>query len=207
MTKVEHPEACRRWTQEERGFVKEWYPHFGTYRVALELNKPRSVVSTYANWLGVRILPKSERLCVKCRKGHQYNKHAGLFCKICFLSERKRASESRVRPLAQWIRESLATIRYRNHGPCGLTVDYMVALWNQQDGCCYYSGERLVPQQRGTGRGPLSPSVDRIDSAKGYEPGNVVWASWICNAGKSDLSVQDYVTLCQKVSLKHTGTE
>ena len=38
---------------------------------------------------------------------------------------------------------------------------------------------------RGRHRG-LSLEVDRIDSSKDYEPGNVIWACYVCNNSKSN---------------------
>ena len=40
--------------------------------------------------------------------------------------------------------------------------------------------------KRGKGGGPNSPSLDRIDSSRGYVPGNVVVVSWRANTLKKD---------------------
>lgn len=43
----------------------------------------------------------------------------------------------------------------------------------------------------GKGGGPNSPSLDRIDSSKGYVKGNVVVVSWRANAAKKDSTVDE----------------
>ena len=50
-----------------------------------------------------------------------------------------------------------------------------------------------VPLQVGVGQGgqPFSPSLDRIDSSKGYEPGNVMVISKRANSMKSDATVEE----------------
>lgn len=44
--------------------------------------------------------------------------------------------------------------------------------------------------------------VDRIDSSKGYEVGNVVPCCTICNFGKNDLSYEEFIKYLQKVGEK-----
>lgn len=52
---------------------------------------------------------------------------------------------------------------------------------------CPVLGLRLTPS---TGRaGPNSPSLDRIDSRKGYVPGNVIVVSWRANELKKNATL------------------
>lgn len=43
---------------------------------------------------------------------------------------------------------------------------------------------------------PNSPSLDRIDSSRGYEPGNVVVVSWRANEVKKDASLEELERIC-----------
>jgi len=52
-----------------------------------------------------------------------------------------------------------------------LTVDGLVKLWNQQQGCCAVTGIDFVSPNGN--RHPLSPSLDRKDVAVGYTKKNV----------------------------------
>lgn len=47
-----------------------------------------------------------------------------------------------------------------------------------------------------------TPSLDRIDSTKGYEPGNVAVISWRANKYKSDMTITTIKRLCDYVSEK-----
>lgn len=42
--------------------------------------------------------------------------------------------------------------------------------------------------------------IDRVDSTKGYVPGNVVSACGICNKAKNNMSAYDFLTWAQRVS-------
>lgn len=190
------------WNESLVALMRQWWPHFGTYgmeQILFELT--RSQIKSKATKMGLSLLPKTERLCVECRQKYQYKRYAGLRCTTCHLNRRKLV---RKRPLTteQWITMTTNTIKHRSKKSSDLDVDYMVQLWNQQSGKCYYSGLKMRIHQYGEKRHPLSPSVDRIDSSKGYIKGNIVWSSWICNAGKSSLSVQEYIKICRMVSEK-----
>lgn len=57
---------------------------------------------------------------------------------------------------------------------------------------------RLVELKRSTGRfNPDSYTLDRVDSSKGYIPGNVRVLSWLANNLKNNLSVEDIERLLQ----------
>jgi len=179
----------------------KWWPHFGTQGIEVLFDKSlsRKQIKSKATKLGLTLLPKDARLCVDCREEFQFARYAGLRCRACHLSRRKKVRK-RPQTLEQWIGFAVNTAKYLSKGTYNLTKEYMVALWHKQNGCCFYSGIEMRFPEYGTGRHPFSPSVDRINPKGDYVQGNVVWATWICNAGKSDISVDDYVKLCQKVS-------
>ena len=63
-----------------------------------------------------------------------------------------------------------------------LTVDYIEKLLEPM--ICSRRGHELSWTWDGPGPNPWAPSIDRIDSAKGYTPGNVQLVSWIYNQCK-----------------------
>ena len=76
-----------------------------------------------------------------------------------------------------------------------LTTEYLKKLWESQDGKCKYSGRIL-----GTiGDGFDSPSIDRIDSSKGYVEGNVQWLCWGVNNMKSNMTEDFFLSLCKTI--------
>lgn len=61
-----------------------------------------------------------------------------------------------------------------------LTEEWAASRWNN---CCEITG--IVFRQNGKrGPHPFSPSIDRIDSTKGYTPDNARFILWGCNAIK-----------------------
>lgn len=76
-------------------------------------------------------------------------------------------------------------------------LDYLRQLWNDQNGCCYYS---KVPLQWNN-KTLYGAQLDRIVPAKGYIIGNVVWASKAFNNLKNDSSLQDLNGFLQQAIL------
>lgn len=75
----------------------------------------------------------------------------------------------------------------RRHLSMTLTPDDVVSLTTS---CCFYCGAPpsnvWKVKRRGVVEEYLYSGVDRIDSSKGYEPGNVVACCSACNRAKSD---------------------
>lgn len=83
--------------------------------------------------------------------------------------------------------------------PVLLTKDDLLGMYLDQDGRCALSGiEMLVECGAGT-RNDIKPSVDRIDSSKGYLLDNVHIVCAIVNIMKNDLSKARFVNLCKLV--------
>ena len=74
--------------------------------------------------------------------------------------------------------------------------------WNkfvEQDKKCALTG---VPLDFGTTKraNDMTASLDRIDSSKGYIPGNIQWVHKKINVMKMDLSQDQFIDWCRKVS-------
>ena len=79
-----------------------------------------------------------------------------------------------------------------------ITSDYLIEIWNKQNGKCYYSGRELqynkIKEELPEGKRihPERVSIDRIDSKKGYIEGNIVLCCWVANNIKQDLSIEEF---------------
>lgn len=213
---MKHQVLYRRpWTKENVKILVRWWPHFGTRWVAESLGLKWLQVKSKADKLGLKMLPKPKRLCVDCRSRHQKTRHAGNRCNACYLARRKsirmgisvpaspKARKQHPKfydsPRKRWISLAINTIRYRSTTPSNITIDYMLSLWEKQNGLCYYSNRPMREPAYGSGRHPDVASIDRIEPSKGYIQGNVVWCTWSCNAAKNNLSVSEFITLCSQV--------
>lgn len=90
-------------------------------------------------------------------------------------------------PVPNWIKALLrsAESRARTKGIFfNLHPQDIQDLWKEQDGRCYWFKVPLLPIQER--RHPLLPSLDRVNSNKGYTLGNVVLTCWAANAAKGD---------------------
>ena len=97
-----------------------------------------------------------------------------------------------------------AAFRRRKHSAPKSGTDFNITqeqAWeiiNKQVWKCALTG---VPFSRsGSARDLNSPSADRIDSSKGYIPGNVQYVRLVVNLAKRELSDADFITLCKQVA-------
>lgn len=79
-----------------------------------------------------------------------------------------------------------------------ISADALELLWNTQGGKCALTGWDMT-MELGRGAVPTNCSLDRIDSSRGYEVGNVQLVCRAANVAKSDLSLNDFITLCRSV--------
>jgi hypothetical protein len=84
-------------------------------------------------------------------------------------------------------REFLRRIKNRKKHDCNLDLQYLVDLWNKQDGKCIYTNI-CMKLPSGTSKGTmLTASLDRIDSSIGYLKGNVQFTLAPINLMKSTM--------------------
>jgi hypothetical protein len=95
--------------------------------------------------------------------------------------------------------------RAKNNGwEFDLTREYLVRLWNKQQGNCAVSG---IPMQTESGtresKNPYRASLDRINNKKGYVKGNVRFTThWVNNAKSTwtENVFEDFVKNIAKMS-------
>lgn len=80
-----------------------------------------------------------------------------------------------------------------------LTVDYLMYLWNKQQGKCALSGIKMTTFLC-HGRTPTNVSVDRIDPNKGYTMDNVQLVCMACNQMKNDLTIDELYHFCKQIT-------
>lgn len=76
-----------------------------------------------------------------------------------------------------------------------LDLSYLLEIHHQQKSMCAYSRKPMAIALNKVN----SVSIDRIDSSKGYVKGNVCLSWAIVNCMKGDLSVKDFVALCESI--------
>jgi len=83
-----------------------------------------------------------------------------------------------------------------------ITQDYINQLFIQQNFRCALTGEEIcLPENTKQWReGRYNASLDRIDSSIGYVVGNVQWVTKKANLMKMQLSQDEFVSICHKVS-------
>ena len=82
-----------------------------------------------------------------------------------------------------------------------ISKDYILKLFQDQGGKCFYSGLNLniVKGDGDVFHDPLKMTLDCIDPALGYTKGNVVWCAFCVNAFKQKMSVDQMVSICNGI--------
>jgi hypothetical protein len=85
--------------------------------------------------------------------------------------------------------------------PCEIDALWIVTRWYAQHGRCHFSGRPMTLKS-----GPLSVSLDRLNSSKGYTRRNTVLAALQVNLMKNDISVEDFLGWCESIT-NHQGAK
>lgn len=82
----------------------------------------------------------------------------------------------------------------KNRGiPFRLTSEDLRKQWVKQQGRCFYTGLAMT-MDLSRFRGPMKPSIDRVNSGLGYEPNNIVFCLTAINYLKCDY---DALEVCE----------
>jgi hypothetical protein len=68
-----------------------------------------------------------------------------------------------------------------------------------EGGRCEATGIKFYPYVGKSSRHPHSPSIDRINSSKGYTKDNCWLVCWAFNTAKADFSLKDFVEIAELV--------
>lgn len=89
-------------------------------------------------------------------------------------------------------------------GDLGVDLAYLKEVWEKQGGRCCFTGWKLILPENISGwnglRCPERASLDRIDSSRGYEKGNVRFISFMANIARSNMTDADLIRFCSAVS-------
>jgi hypothetical protein len=78
-----------------------------------------------------------------------------------------------------------------------IDVDYINELFEKQNGKCYWFGVDLIPTEQK--KHPQQPSLDRLDTTKGYIKGNVVLSCYSANIGRNETNVSVWMDFLNKI--------
>lgn len=84
----------------------------------------------------------------------------------------------------------------RRHHDWDLTNDDLDEIYREQQGLCALSGIQMNPAISS----PYRPSIDRIDSTKGYTRANVQFVCSVVNVMKNKIHEPLFVDLCAKIA-------
>jgi len=168
------------------------------------------------NWIDDKLI------CCKCKQpkdpedfiGDKRNKHRAFksnICKPCDVKRKKdKVIEYNQTPnLNFYLTRLYASIKSRVKNNKSRSKNLLITkkdlfdLYEKQQGLCAISGIHMT-YEVGTGgpgnhNSPNNISLDRIDSSKEYEEGNVQLVCSAVNFMKSNLTTRDLVSYCKKI--------
>jgi hypothetical protein len=87
-----------------------------------------------------------------------------------------------------------------------ITKEFLIDLYNKQNGKCYYSDIKMrieIEKRNRNNNDYYSLSVDRLDSLKGYTEDNTILCCSVINIMKNGLSEQEFLDICGKICFKN----
>jgi hypothetical protein len=81
-----------------------------------------------------------------------------------------------------------------------VTIQYLWDLFIKQNRKCVFTGEELYFNKTYRTKTDKTASPDRIDSTKGYVPGNIQWIHRDINKLKKNYTDARFIELCKKVA-------
>jgi hypothetical protein len=135
-------------------------------------------------------------------------------CRICNVIERNRSSLGKHRGIGGLTRtyfNYFRTVAKRRGVAFTVTIEELWTLAVKQDMYCALTGLRLIfPSFTANGnmvKDGNCPSLDRIDSRKPYQTGNVQWVHQSVNVMKNGFSQEEFVHFCHLVAARHANQQ
>lgn len=119
-------------------------------------------------------------------------------CKECTYAKQ---SNNRNYSIKSRLEDRLRAAIARKKHEINVDINYLLELYEKQEGKCFYTGIELVsiaPKDSTSFNNVIT--IDRLDSNKGYIKGNLVLACWTVNRMKSNTPVNSFVEICRKIS-------
>lgn len=139
-------------------------------------------------------------ICKECNI--DFDEHSKLFvkykkdlCRNCYNNSQKEIMRKRItKDIYSYFDYILQQIK-RRKWEVNIDRDYLVELFNSQEGKCKVTGITLKINK---GRKYNSISVDRIDNTKGYIKGNIQIVCYGYNSMKSNHDIETFKLLIEK---------
>ena len=135
-------------------------------------------------------------MCRICRKTKYKSSHVGLLQRNEYFKQKKKDNVGNPEYL---IKEKLSSWRKQNEGYSDLTSEYLINLYNEQEGKCYYTGVTLECTFGKKKVIANSMSLDKLDPKGGYIQGNVVWCTYWVNTAKWNHTEEEFYSLIKKI--------
>ena len=129
-------------------------------------------------------------------------------CYDCKNKKREIIRETKQYTVEEFLKYLLADTKNRNdtkhnkrkdekYKQFDLTHEYLIEIWNRQNGKCFYSGRDMIYNYSKKdfnylNYNPEKASIDRIDSSKGYIQNNIVLCCAMANSMKMDLPYEEF---------------
>jgi hypothetical protein len=122
----------------------------------------------------------------------------------CWECSMKKVRDTKLVPTIYWHKIRLGASRRQISFT--LTEDYLIELWQKQNGLCALSNQPICFAQTRSqwNQRKTTASLDRIRSDLGYEVGNVQWVHKDVNNAKQAMTETQFIAMCIMVA-KHKG--
>lgn len=77
------------WDQKDLDMLNQMYPHWGLYWISQFTGVKRHILKSKVDTLKLKMLPKSERLCLRCKINYQSKRTYGVLCKNCYNKQKR----------------------------------------------------------------------------------------------------------------------
>lgn len=185
------------------GSKKRWEDYRNSFRPFLDkLKKEGKGICKYCN--EEKNIDKFQKYNSKYTGEELYDNK----CYDCKYKEKSENKENKRYTVEDFLKYLLADTKNRNdtkhnkrkddkYKDFNLTHEYLIELWNKQNGKCAYSGRDMIynyskKDYNYLNYNPEKVSIDRIDSSKGYIKDNIVLCCAITNTMKMDLPFEEF---------------
>lgn len=128
-------------------------------------------------------------------------------CKSCQVKNKKEQRKNRMSDIITCLyTHGKHSKTAENKGGFQLSKQDIEDILEKQNYKCYYTGIEFDKTLDNTNK-LNHPTLDRIDSSKGYTKENVVICTWWSNISKNDISKEDFIEMCKKVANNFTSSE
>ena len=136
---------------------------------------------------------------VKSRRASQLTLGRSKSCRSCLGKMRESDKSPYWKGLNGMTHQYLSRLPHRGK-EVSLTMEDLYDQWELQGGKCAFTGEALSLEDAKDKKASTA-SIDRVNSSLGYIKGNIQWVHKRINLMKSNMADEDFINMCNKVSL------